>query len=35
MMLKNQKEKEEIKKSGLGLMKAVRASLAKKGSDEL
>ena len=37
MMEKNKQEKDAIKKSGLGLMKAVRASLAKKeaGKDEL
>ncbi|CAB9521341.1 disulfide-isomerase-like protein EhSep2 [Seminavis robusta] len=38
MMEKNQEEKEAIKKSGLGLMKAVRAAMAAKeggGKDEL
>lgn len=37
MMEKNQEEKDRIKKSGLGLMKAVRAQLVndQKGSDEL
>jgi hypothetical protein len=36
MMEKNQEEKDAIKDSGLGLMKAVRASLAvESGNDEL
>jgi Thioredoxin len=36
MTVKNQEEKDAIKKSGLGLMKAVRASLvAKDAKDEL
>jgi Thioredoxin len=37
MMAKNQEDKDAIKQSGLGLMKAVRASLAAKqdGKDEL
>lgn len=35
MMAKNQEEKDAIKKSGLGLMKAVRASKAADSHDEL
>ena len=35
LMETKDKTLEEIKSSGLGLMKAVKASMGKKGSDEL